>query len=82
MRKTGRLITVDTGWRVGGLGAELVAEITERAFADLKQAPRRIGLPDHPTPSSRALATPNFFLMRSASSKGVRRPTAMSLETW
>jgi len=33
-----------------------VAEITERAFADLKQAPRRIGLPDHPTPSSRALA--------------------------
>ena len=56
VRKTGRLITVDTGWRIGGLGAELVAEITERAFADLKQAPRRIGLPDHPTPSSQPLA--------------------------
>ena len=56
VEKTGRLITVDTGWRVGGLGAELVAEIAERAFAHLKQAPRRIGLPDHPTPSSRALA--------------------------
>ena len=30
----------------------------------------------------RAAATPNFFLMRSASSKGVRRPTAMSFEMW
>lgn len=56
VRKTGRLITVDTGWRIGGMGAEVVAAITERAFADLKAAPRRIGLPDHPTPSSRALA--------------------------
>ena len=56
VRKTGHLITVDTGWRVGGLGAELAAEITEQAFTDLKQAPRRIGLPDHPTPSSRSLA--------------------------
>jgi pyruvate dehydrogenase E1 component beta subunit len=38
------------------MGAEIVAEITERAFADLKAPPRRIGLPDHPTPSSLALA--------------------------
>jgi pyruvate dehydrogenase E1 component beta subunit len=56
VQKTGRLITVDTGWRIGGMGAEIVAEITERAFAHLKAPPRRIGLPDHPTPSSRALA--------------------------
>lgn len=56
VQKTGRLITVDTGWRIGGMGAEIVAEITERAFAHLKAPPRRLGLPDHPTPSSRALA--------------------------
>ncbi len=56
VRRTGRLITLDTGAKVGGMGAELVAEITERAFADLRAPPRRIGLPDHPTPSSRALA--------------------------
>jgi pyruvate dehydrogenase E1 component beta subunit len=56
VRRTGHLITVDTGFRMGGLGAELAAEITEQAFTELKQAPRRIGLPDHPTPSSRALA--------------------------
>lgn len=56
VRKTGRLISLDTGWRTGGLGAEVVAEVTERAFADLKAPPRRIGLPDHPTPSSRSLA--------------------------
>jgi pyruvate dehydrogenase E1 component beta subunit len=57
VRRTGRLITLDTGWRIGGMGAEVVAEITERAFADLKAPPRRVGLPDHPTPSSLPLAT-------------------------
>ena len=56
VRKTGRLITVDTGWRIGGLGAEVVAEIAERAFTSLERAPRRIGLPDHPAPSSRPLS--------------------------
>jgi pyruvate dehydrogenase E1 component beta subunit len=56
VRRTGRLIVCDTGWRTLGLGAEIVAQVTERAFAALKQAPIRLGLPDHPTPSSLALA--------------------------
>jgi acetoin:2,6-dichlorophenolindophenol oxidoreductase subunit beta len=53
--KTGRLITVDTGWRTLGMGAEIIAELTERAFSTLKRAPVRIGMPDHPTPSSRGM---------------------------
>ena len=53
--KTGRLITVDTGWITYGIGAEIVAGITETAFDTLKAAPRRLGLADHPTPSSRGL---------------------------
>lgn len=55
VRKTGRLLTVDTGWRTLGLGAEIVARISQDCFGQLKTAPRRIGLPDHPIPSSRGL---------------------------
>lgn len=52
---TGRLLTVDTGFRMFGIGAEISSEITSRCFDLLAAAPVRIGLPDHPTPSSRGL---------------------------
>jgi pyruvate dehydrogenase E1 component beta subunit len=57
VRRTGRLVTVDTGWRIGNVGAEIAAHVAEHAFTALKAPPRRIGLPDYPTPSSRALAS-------------------------
>jgi len=53
--KTGRLLTIDTGYRKFGIGAEIVSEVVGNCFAKLKAAPVRIGLPDHPTPSSRGL---------------------------
>jgi len=53
--RTGGLLTVDTGFTKFGIGAEIVAEITTRCFGELKAAPVRLGLPDHPTPSSRGL---------------------------
>jgi pyruvate/2-oxoglutarate/acetoin dehydrogenase E1 component len=53
--KTGRLMTVDTGYRKFGIGAEIVSEVVANCFDKLKAAPVRIGLPDHPTPSSRGL---------------------------
>lgn len=56
VRKTGRLIVCDTGWKQFGVGAEIVASVAEHAFDALKQPASRIGLPDHPTPSSLALA--------------------------
>ncbi len=56
VKRTGRLVTVDSGWRTFGIGAEIAAQVTEACFDELKAAPRRIGLPDYPTPSSRALA--------------------------
>jgi len=55
VRRTGRLLTVDTGFRMFGIGAEIAAEITSTCFDALKAAPVRLGLPDHPTPSSRGL---------------------------
>jgi pyruvate dehydrogenase E1 component beta subunit len=56
VRKTGRLIVCDTGWRTLGLGAEIVAQVAEQALGDLERPPVRIALPDHPTPSALALA--------------------------
>jgi len=55
VRRTGRLMTADTGFRTYGAGAEIAAAITEQCFDALKAAPIRIGLPEHPTPSSRGL---------------------------
>lgn len=55
VHKTGRLITVDTGFVHYGVGGEIVATVVGEAFAALKAAPVRLGLPDHPTPSSRGL---------------------------
>jgi acetoin:2,6-dichlorophenolindophenol oxidoreductase subunit beta len=55
VRKTGRLLTVDTGWRILGPGAEIVAQVAQQCFTSLKDPPRRMGLPDHPAPSSRGL---------------------------
>jgi acetoin:2,6-dichlorophenolindophenol oxidoreductase subunit beta len=56
VQRTGRLVVCDTGWRTLGLGAEIVAQVAERAFTHLKRPPIRIALPDHPTPSALALA--------------------------
>lgn len=56
VRRTGRLIVCDTGWRTLGLGAEIIAQVAEQALGDLKRPPIRIALPDHPTPSALALA--------------------------
>jgi pyruvate dehydrogenase E1 component beta subunit len=54
--RTGRLLIIDTGVRTFGVGAEVAAAVTESSFDKLKVPPRRLGLPDHPTPSTRALA--------------------------
>lgn len=55
VRKTGRLVIADTGWKDCGIGAELIARLTEEAFGALKAPPVRITLPECPTPASPAL---------------------------
>lgn len=60
VRKTGRLVVTDTGWTTMGFGAEVLARVTEEAFGALKCPPRRIALPDLPTPTSPALAS-NYY---------------------
>ena len=55
VKKTGRLLVVDTGWAIGGVCAEIGFRITETCFSVLKGPARRIGLPDTPTPAGFAL---------------------------
>ncbi len=51
--ETGRLITIDTGFKKFGIGSEIVSEVVTNCFGKLKSAPVRIGMPEHPSPSSR-----------------------------
>ncbi len=55
VKKTGRLIAVDTGYLTGGLASEICALVSENSFYDLKAPVRRITLPDYPAPTSQAL---------------------------
>ena len=50
LRRTGRLIVLHEGRRTHGFGAELVARLTEDAFAELKAPPLRIAALDLPVP--------------------------------
>ena len=56
VKKTGRLMVVDSGSITGGIGAEVVARVMEKGFYALKCPVKRIGLPDCPTPTSPGLA--------------------------
>jgi acetoin:2,6-dichlorophenolindophenol oxidoreductase subunit beta len=60
VRKTGRLLVLDTGTFTGGIAGEIVARVSTRCFDSLVQAPQRIALPDFPTPTSPAL-TKDFY---------------------
>jgi len=55
IKKTGRLIIADTGWKTGGVSAEIAALMAEKAFDYLKAPVRRIACPDVPTPASDVL---------------------------
>lgn len=55
VKKTGRLVVADGGWKTCGVGAEISALVTEKVFTYLKAAILRISLPDAPAPASSAL---------------------------
>ncbi|HRH81888.1 MAG TPA: transketolase C-terminal domain-containing protein [Thiobacillaceae bacterium] len=56
VRKTGRLLAVDGGWRTCGLAGEVIARVAEAVHpAELRALPRRLTLPDAPAPTSKPL---------------------------
>ena len=56
VKKTGRLVVVDSGWKTGGVTAEVSARIAENEVLRSLKAPIiRVSLPDTPAPASSAL---------------------------
>ena len=55
VKKTGRLIIADAGWKTCGVGAELAALVAEKGFSWLKAPIVRVSLPDTPAPASSVL---------------------------
>ncbi len=52
LTRTGRLVAVEEQHRLGGWGAQVIAEVVERAPGVLEAPPRRVTLPEHPLPFS------------------------------
>jgi pyruvate dehydrogenase E1 component beta subunit len=50
VRKTHRVVSVEEGWPAAGIGAEIIAIVTEQAFDDLDAAPMRVTGKDVPMP--------------------------------
>ena len=50
VKKTNRLVTVEEGWPVCGIGAEIAAVVNERAFDDLDAPVTRVTAKDVPLP--------------------------------
>lgn len=55
VRKTGRIVIADVGWKSFGISAEIAALVAEHAFDALKAPILRVALPDCPAPASRNL---------------------------
>jgi pyruvate/2-oxoglutarate/acetoin dehydrogenase E1 component len=55
VKKTGRLVIVDGGWKTCGIAAEISALVAESIFECLQAPILRVSLPDTPAPASSAL---------------------------
>ena len=55
VRRTGRLLVAHESSRIGGFGAEIVAEVTEKLFRELKAPPLRVAGPRSTIPFSKPL---------------------------
>jgi pyruvate dehydrogenase E1 component beta subunit len=85
VRRTGRLLALDIAPATLSVAGEIVARAAMEAFGSLRCAPRRIALPDLPTPTSPAL-TRGFYpgaaeVVRAAGEMLGRRFDASELET-
>ena len=55
VKKTGRLVVTDGGWKTCGMAGEVSARVSENILECLKAPILRVTLPDAPAPASRAL---------------------------
>lgn len=55
VRRTGRLLALDSGHESGGVAGEIVAHIATKCWGDLRSSPARLAMPDVPEATSPAL---------------------------
>jgi pyruvate/2-oxoglutarate/acetoin dehydrogenase E1 component len=55
VKKTGRLVVADVGWKSFGIAAEIATIVFEEAYNFVKAPVKRVTLPDVPAPASRPL---------------------------
>lgn len=60
VKKSGRLIALDTANQTLSISSEIIARVSMELFHELKSPPLRIALPDYPTPTSPALSEPYY----------------------
>ncbi len=60
VKKTGRMVIADGGWKTCGLAAEIAAMVCENVFEYLKAPIKRVTLPDCPAPASATLEKTYF----------------------
>jgi pyruvate/2-oxoglutarate/acetoin dehydrogenase E1 component len=61
VRRTGRLLVLDSGNLTGSISAEIVARIATDCWSDLKGPPQRLAMPDYPEATAPSL-TRNYHI--------------------
>ena len=77
LKKTGRLITVTEGYRMGGVTSEIIAQVNDAAFDELDAPMVRLGAVDAPVPMAETLenaAIPSVEDIVEAARKVVIKP--------
>lgn len=82
VKKTGRALIVDPGWRTYGMAAEISAIIQEHAFNALKAPVARICLPDTPAPASRSLEKLYYPTADTISEQAMKILKVKRFEDW
>ena len=72
VKKTGRMILIDTGVYTGSVSSEIISEICIKHQSILKVAPIKIAMPDFPEPTSYAL-TKNFYFDKFKIIKNIKK---------
>jgi len=60
VRKTGRLLVLDTGFEFCSIASEIIARVGMECFDALVEAPKRLAIPDYPVLTSPTLANPCY----------------------
>jgi pyruvate dehydrogenase E1 component beta subunit len=61
LRKTKRLLVLDTGFPYGSVASEIISQVTRKFYKELKSPPEIMTMPDIPEPTSYNL-TKNLYI--------------------